>query len=112
MSVQRYFNGTTAVKIAASAESAVATGRIAAGQQLPPVRALAPQLAVSPPPVAAAYRILKERGIASAEGRRGTIVRHASPAAPPGPALLPPHVRDLAAGNPAPELLPNLAPFL
>ena len=112
MSVQRYLNGTTAVKIAASAESAVAGGKIAGGERLPPVRALAQQLDVSPATVAAAYRILQERGIAFADGRRGTIVRHASPAAPPVPAQLPPNVRDLAAGNPAPEMLPNLARFL
>jgi DNA-binding transcriptional MocR family regulator len=112
MSVQSYFKGTTAVKIAASAESAAAGGRIAGGERLPPVRALAQQLGVSPATVAAAYRILQERGIAFADGRRGTIVRHASPAAPPAPALLPPHVRDLATGNPAQDMLPDLAPFL
>jgi len=111
MSVQRYLNGTTAVKIAASAESAVAAGKIAAGAHLPPVRALAQHLGVSPATVAAAYRILQERGIAFADGRRGTIIRHASPAAPPAPAQLPANVRDLATGNPAPEFLPDLAPF-
>src|SRR5258708_835278 len=111
MSVQRYLNGRTAVKIAASAESAVANSRIAGGEQLPAVRALAQQLGVSPATVAAAYRILQERGIALGDGRRGTIVRHASPVAPPAPATLPPHVRDLASGNPAPDLLPDLAPF-
>ena len=112
MVVQNYLNGTTAVKIAASAESAVAGGRFAGGERLPSVRALAQHLGVSPATVAAAYRILQERGIAFGEGRRGTIIRHASPAAPPAPALLPPEVRDLASGNPARELLPDLAPFL
>jgi DNA-binding transcriptional MocR family regulator len=111
MSVQSYLNGTTAVKIAASAESAVAGGKIAAGQHLPPVRALAQHLGVSPATVAAAYRILQERGIALADGRRGTIIRHASPAAPPAPAQLPANVRDLAGGNPDRDLLPDLAPF-
>jgi DNA-binding transcriptional MocR family regulator len=111
MAVQRYLTGTTAVNIAASAESAVAAGRIAAGDRLPPVRDLAQQLGVSPATVAAAYRILQERGIAFAEGRRGTIIRPASPASPPVPMPLPPNVRDLASGNPAADLLPNLAPF-
>ncbi len=111
MAVQRYLNGATAVKIAASAESAAAGGKLAGGERLPPVRALARQLGVSPATVAAAYRILQERGIALADGRRGTIVRHASPAAPPAPVLLPAHVRDLATGNPAPDMLPDLAPF-
>jgi DNA-binding transcriptional MocR family regulator len=112
MIVQTYLTGTTAVKIAASAESAVAAGRLGGGGRLPPVRDLAQHLGVSPATVAAAYRILQERGIAFAEGRRGTIIRPASPASPPVPVPLPPNVRDLASGNPAADLLPNLAPFL
>jgi DNA-binding transcriptional MocR family regulator len=112
MSVQRYLNGTTAVKIAASAEAAVSSGKIAGGDRLPSVRALALQLGVSPATVSAAYRILQERGIAVADGRRGTIIRYASPVAPPAPMALPPNVRDLATGNPAAALLPDLSPFL
>jgi DNA-binding transcriptional MocR family regulator len=111
MVVQTYLTGTTAVKIAASAEAAAASGRIAAGDRLPPVRELAQHLGVSPATIAAAYRILQERGIAFAEGRRGTIIRPASPASPPVPVTLPPDVSDLASGNPAADLLPNLAPF-
>jgi len=112
MVVQTYLTGTTAVKIAASAEAAVAAGRIAASDRLPPVRDLAQHLGVSPATVAAAYRTLQDRGIAFAEGRRGTIIRPASPSSPPVPITLPPNVRDLASGNPAAELLPDLAPFL
>ncbi|MGA8806754.1 MAG: GntR family transcriptional regulator, partial [Thermoanaerobaculia bacterium] len=98
MAVQTYLNGTTAVKIAASAETALAAGKITGGDRLPPVRDLAQHLSVSPATVAAAYRILQERGIAFAEGRRGTIIRPASPSSPPIPVLLPPNVRDLASG--------------
>src|SRR6184192_884668 len=112
MSVQRYLNGTSAVKISASVELALSGGKIAGGHRLPPVRVLAAQLGVSPATIAAAYRILQERGIAVADGRRGTIIRHASPAAPPAPSLLPPHVRDLGSGNPYADLLPSLKPFL
>ena len=112
MSVQRYLTGATAVKIAASAEAAVSGGKIAGGDRLPPVRTLALHLAVSPATVAAAYRILHERGVAVADRRRGTIIRHASPVAPHAQASLPSHVRDLASGNPASDLLPNLGPFL
>jgi len=112
MVVQTYLTGTTAVKIAASAEAAVAAGKIAAGDRLPPVRDLAKHLSVNPATIAAAYRLLQERGIAFAEGRRGTIIRPASPASPPVPVTLPPNVRDLASGNPAADLVPNLAPFL
>jgi DNA-binding transcriptional MocR family regulator len=112
MAVQTYLTGTTAVKIAASAEAAVTAGKIAGGDRLPPVRDLAEHLGVSPATVAAAYRLLQERGIAYAERRRGTIIRPASPASPPVSVTLPPNVRDLASGNPAADLLPNLAPFL
>jgi DNA-binding transcriptional MocR family regulator len=112
MLVQRYLTGTTAVKIAASAEAAVADGKLGAGQRLPAVRSLAGQLGVSPATVAAAYRNLQERGIAYADGRRGTIIRHASPAAPPAPEVLPANVRDLATGNPSAALLPAMKPFL
>jgi len=112
MVVQTYLSGSTAVKIAASAEAAVAARKIAAGDRLPPVRDLAKQLNVNPATIAAAYRLLQERGIAFAEGRRGTIIRPASPASPPVPVTLPPNVRDLASGNPAADLVPNLAPFL
>lgn len=112
MVVQTYLSGSTAVKIAASAEAAVAAGKIAAGDRLPPVRDLAKQLNVNPATIAAAYRLLQERGIAFAEGRRGTIIRPASPASPPVPVTLPPNVRDLSSGNPAADLVPNLAPFL
>jgi DNA-binding transcriptional MocR family regulator len=111
MVVQTYISGTTAVKIAATAEAAVAAGKLEGGDRLPAVRDLAQHLRVSPATVAAAYRILQERGIAFAEGRRGTIIRPASPASPPVPVLLPPNVRDLASGNPAAMFLPNLAPF-
>src|ERR1044072_4172857 len=99
MVVQTYLNGTTAVKIAASAEVAVAAGKIAGGDRLPAVRDLARHLGVNPATVAAAYRILQERGIVFAEGRRGTIIRPASPASPPVPVTLPAGVRALASGN-------------
>src|SRR5258706_4081448 len=105
MSVQSYLKGTTAVKIAASAESAAAGGRIAGGERLPPVRTLAQQLGVSPATVAAAYRILQERGIAFADGRRGTIVRHASPSSPPAPPPPPPHLGGLATLKSTPYIL-------
>jgi DNA-binding transcriptional MocR family regulator len=112
VAVQNYISGGSAVKIAASVEAAVASGRAQAGQLLPPVRALASSLHVSPATVASAYRLLQERGIAVADGRRGTRIRHASPVAPPSSVALPDDVHNLAAGNPAPELLPDLAAVL
>lgn len=108
MTVQTYLSGDSAVKIASSVEHALADGRIAAGESLPPVRSLAAQLSVSPATVAAAYRLLQERGIATADGRRGTRLRSVSPALPTARTELARGVRDLATGDPDPELLPDL----
>jgi len=108
MAVQTYLSGSTAVNIARSVEQAVTAGRIAAGAPLPPVRALATQLRVSPATVAAAYRLLQERGLAFGDGRRGTRVRPAPPLATPDDLPLPAGARDLASGNPDPRLLPNV----
>lgn len=108
MIVQKYISGTTSVNIAASVEGAVANGRVAAGSLLPPVRALAAQLSVSPATVAAAYRLLQDRGVIVSDGRRGTRVRSAPPIAMPSELAYPEGVRDLAAGNPDPALLPRL----
>lgn len=103
---QKYIGGKTAVNIARSIESAVNGGKIAVGEQLPSVRDLARHLGVAGATVAAAYRILQERGVTIADGRRGTRVRPSAPAAPTPPP--PPRgVRDLVAGNPDRELLPD-----
>jgi DNA-binding transcriptional MocR family regulator len=108
MAVQTYFTGDSAVKIAASVEQALTAGRLGGGEPLPPVRTLASHLSVSPATVASAYRLLQDRGIAVSDGRRGTRLRHVSPALPPVPTDLPHGVRDLAAGNPDPEMLPDI----
>lgn len=105
---QTYARGTTAVNIAGSVEAAVSAGKLAAGAALPPVRALAAQLRVSPATVAAAYKLLQERGVVAGEGRRGTRVRHAPPIALPAEIALPAGVRNLADGNPDHALLPDL----
>ncbi|HEV8659303.1 MAG TPA: aminotransferase class I/II-fold pyridoxal phosphate-dependent enzyme [Thermoanaerobaculia bacterium] len=104
---RNYIGGQTSVKIAASVERALSTGRAAAGDPLPPVRATARSLGVSPATVAAAYRLLRDRGVVIADGRRGTRIREATPIVTPS-APLPAGVRDLATGNPDPKLLPKL----
>ncbi len=109
MTVQRYIQGDTSVNIARSVEAAVAHGHLSAGDHLPPVRTLAGSLRVSPATVASAYRLLQDRGVIIADGRRGTRIRHGSAVAGPAPVALPSGVRDLAAGNPDPALLPDLA---
>lgn len=89
-------------------------GELQPGQPLPPMRELAAQLGVNPNTVAAAYRILRERGVIETAGRRGSRVR-------PKPATtgreelrveVPAGGRDLSTGNPDPALLPPLAPAL
>ena len=114
MLVRYQIEGRTAAAIAGSVETGVRTGRLGSGAALPPVRALADELAVSPATVAAAYRLLRERGMVETAGRNGTRVRNRPPLArrmakmPPVPA----GVVDLSAGEPDPELLPDLTPHL
>lgn len=108
MIVQTYLSGDSSVNIAVSIESAVAAGKLASGELLPTVRALAAHLRVSPATVAAAYRVLRDRGIVVAGGRRGTRIRPASPIAAPRAVPLPDDVVDLASGNPDAALLPRL----
>ena len=112
MIVQSYIKGSSAVNIAASVETAASAGRILAGEPLPTVRALAAVLRVSPATVAAAYRILRDRGVATADGRRGTRIRTAVASSPAVRVEVAPNVRNLAEGNPDRALLPKLAPAL
>ncbi|MEU5770607.1 aminotransferase class I/II-fold pyridoxal phosphate-dependent enzyme [Streptomyces asoensis] len=104
--------GRRAADISASIEAAVGAGHLEPGRLLPPMRELAAELGVNPNTVAAAYRILRERGVIETDGRRGSRVR-------PKPATtgreflrveVPSGVRDAAAGNPDTALLPALAP--
>ena len=103
--------GRRATEIASSVERGVGTGELEPGHLLPPMRELATDLGVNPNTVAAAYRILRERGVIETAGRRGSRVR-------PRPATtgreytrveVPEGVRDVASGNPDPALLPSLA---
>ncbi|NJQ15931.1 aminotransferase class I/II-fold pyridoxal phosphate-dependent enzyme [Streptomyces bohaiensis] len=106
--------GRGASEIAADVEDAVARGSLQPGDQLPAMRALAGQLGVNPNTVAAAYRTLRERGVITTDGRRGSRVR-SRPVTTPRESIgvdISPGVRDLAGGNPDPRLLPPLAPVL
>jgi len=104
--------GANAAEIAASVEGAVRDGRLAPGSRLPPVRALAATLGVSPATVQAAYRTLRTRGVLVTAGRRGTTVRERPPLRIALAPAVPPGALDLATGNPDPALLARLGPVL
>ena len=101
----------SAAEISARVESAVRAGRLAPGERLPTVRALATGLHLSPTTVAAAYNDLRRKGIVSTAGRAGTRVT-GRPPLPVASDPLPPGVRDLAGGNPDVGLLPSIASAL
>ena len=108
VSVQYSIAGQTARAIAASVEQGAREGDLVAGGALPTVRSLAGALSVSPATVAAAYRLLKTRGIVATGGRRGTRLSHRPPLATRPAPPVPSHLRNLAEGNPDPKLLPSL----
>ncbi len=114
MNVLEPYHGAsrTSAGIAAFIEAAVRDGRILSDDLLPPVRALAETLQVSPGTVAAAYRRLKLRGVVATDGRRGTRVNATPSLAHPYAPPVPLGVRDLSSGNPDPALLPSIAAAL
>ncbi|MEE4546400.1 aminotransferase class I/II-fold pyridoxal phosphate-dependent enzyme [Streptomyces sp. V4-01] len=106
--------GRGASAIAADIEGAVGAGALRPGETLPPLRELARELDVNPNTVAAAYRLLRDRGVIETAGRRGSRVR-ARPATAPRDSIridVPPGVRDISTGNPDVALLPPLAEAL
>jgi GntR family transcriptional regulator len=52
----------------------VAAGRLAAGEELPPIRTLADRLTINPNTVARAYRELEVAGVVVKRGTTGTFV--------------------------------------
>ncbi len=105
-------DGKSSNRISASIEEKIRSGTLAADTVLPAIRALADRLEVSPTTVAAAYRLLRLRGLVRAGGRRGTVVNRRPPLVTPSAPLAPKGAINLADGNPDPELLPPLAPIL
>src|SRR5260370_22272429 len=110
--VHYQIRGQSGNQIAASIEDGIGSGRRAAGERLPTVRALATRLHVSPTTVAAAYNALRVRGLVHGSGRRGTIVNRRPPLhtrSAPAPAA---GLRNLFEGGPDPAMLPALKPYL
>jgi DNA-binding transcriptional MocR family regulator len=101
-------SGRTARAIAANIEAQIRDGDLRPGIRLPPIRTLAGELGLSPMTVATAYRELRRRGLVSSAGRRGTRVSEQPPLPVSSTPVVPPGARDLATGNPDPELLPAL----
>ncbi|QLL09661.1 aminotransferase class I/II-fold pyridoxal phosphate-dependent enzyme [Mycobacterium vicinigordonae] len=111
MPVQYSISGTGAESIAASVEDGISQGALAPGDALPSIREAASDLGVNANTVAAAYRLLRDRGAIETAGRRGTRVRH-RPATTSRSLLgidVPDGARDLSSGNPDPKLLPIAA---
>src|SRR5512146_3335401 len=108
MAVHYSIRGKQASAIAASIEAGIRDGHYSAGAKLPPVRALADRLAVSPATVASAYRNLRVRGLVTAQRRAGTCVTTRPPLPTRAALPVPAHARDLIDGNPDPALLPRL----
>jgi DNA-binding transcriptional MocR family regulator len=108
MSIQYLPVGRSASEIAADVETAVRDGRLHPGEALPPVRALAMELGVSPATVASAYRDLRLKGIARGHRRAGTRITSSPPTAPRPPMTVPAGARNLLSGSPDPLLLPPL----
>jgi DNA-binding transcriptional MocR family regulator len=102
--------------LAQAVSRSVRDGALPPGARLPPIRALATALGLSPTTVSAGWALLARSGAIRTDGRRGTTVADLR-----GPA--PGRYRralerqldfavDLSTGIPDPQLLPNLAPAL
>lgn len=100
--------GTNAVEIAQSIERRIRSGELAVDQLLPSVRTLAASLGVSANTVAAAFKALRDAGLVSTDGRRGTRIS-GNTIAVVEQAAIPEGLRDLASGNVDSALLPELA---
>lgn len=110
--LQYAIEGRRSSELTLSIETGIREGHFPPGAALPSVRALAARLRLSPATVAATYRRLAGRGLVTGQGRRGTRVSPRPPLRTPAPAKVAAHLRNLADGNPDPELLPPLRPAL
>jgi DNA-binding transcriptional MocR family regulator len=102
----------TARGLAEAVGRAVGDGALAPGSKLPPVRAVAAELRMSPTTVSAAWQLLRRAGTIQTDGRRGTVVAESRTG---GPGRYRAALRgragfrlDLSTGVPDPRLLPAL----
>lgn len=80
--IEERLDDNTARALANAVSQAVRDGKLVEGQSLPPIRAVARELAVSPTTVSAAWRTLARAGLIRTDGRRGTTI---TPPARPRP---------------------------
>jgi len=91
-------------------ERAILEDRLKPGDTLPTVRALADSLGINKNTVAVAYRQLRDGGLISGEGRKGsTVNRHASATGARDAAGRPVQTHFVRDGNPDMALLPDEA---
>ena len=103
--------GESAAEIADSVRALIDRGRLAPGDALPPVRALAETLGLNRNTVVAAYRLLSQAGAVETLGRAGTRV--AAPTTVPQEGFAADSVlRDVGNGNPDAARIPDLSPAL
>lgn len=101
--------GSTAAEIFDSVRALVQRGELAHGQTLPTVRDLAARLGVNRNTVSMAYRRLAAAGVASTQGRLGTVVRGPLSAGEQEGFVAGSPLEDLGSGNPDPAWLPDLS---
>ena len=104
--MESQINGRSASEIADSLRALIERGALRPGDPLPSVRALAESLGVNRNTVVAGYRLLSGTGVIVSRGRGGTRVADLLPVAQEGFAgdsVL----RDVATGNPDPDLIPD-----
>lgn len=100
--------GNTVTSIFESIRLQVLAGDLPPGQVLPPVRDLAVTLGVNRNTVAAVYKRLATAGLATAHGRRGTVIRGQLDAGEQEGWMAGTPLVDFASGNPNPAWLPDI----
>ncbi|GAA4055604.1 aminotransferase class I/II-fold pyridoxal phosphate-dependent enzyme [Agromyces indicus] len=98
--------GRSAADIAANVRALIERGALLPGDPLPPVRNLADRLGVNRNTAVAAYRQLTAAGVVVTRGRGGTHVADRSAVAQEGFAA-DSVLRDVATGNPDPDVIPD-----
>ena len=99
-------SGRSASEIADSLRALLERGALRPGDALPPVRVLAESLGVNRNTAVAAYRQLTQAGVVVTSGRGGTHVADRS-AVPQEGFAADNVLRDVATGNPDPDLIPD-----